>query len=30
MDQGKVFLEGSEREEAFLDQKNIGLKNHQN
>ena len=30
MGQGKVFFEGSERKEAFLDQKNIGSKNHQN
>ena len=28
--QEKVFLEGSERKEAFLDQKNIGSKNQQN
>ena len=26
----KVFFEGSERKKAFLDQKNIGLKNYQN
>ena len=26
----KCFFEGSERKEAFLDHKNIGLKNHQN
>ena len=26
----KCFFEGSERKEAFLDQKNIGSKNHQN
>ena len=26
----KVFFEGSERKEAFLDQKNIGPKNHKN
>ena len=25
-----MFFEGSERKEAFLDHKNIGLKNHQN
>ena len=30
MGQGKVFFEGSERKEAFLDQRNIGSKNHQN
>ena len=30
MDQGKVFFEGSERKGAFLEQKNIGSKNHQN
>ena len=30
MDQEIVFFEGSERNEAFLDQKNIDLKNHQN
>ena len=30
MDQGKVFFEGSERKEAFLDQKKIGSENHQN
>ena len=29
MDQEKVFFEGSERREAFLEQKNIGSKNHQ-
>ena len=27
MDHEKVFSEGSERKEAFLEQKNIGLKN---
>ena len=30
MDKEKVFFEGSERKEAFLEQKNIGSKNHQN
>ena len=30
MDQEKVFFEGSERKEAFLEQKNIGLKKYQN
>ena len=30
MDEEKVVFEGSERKEAFLDQKNIGSKNHQN
>ena len=30
MDQGKVFFEGSERKEAFLDQKKIGPKKHKN
>ena len=30
MDQEKVFFEASESKEAFLDQKNIGSKNHQN
>ena len=30
MDQEKVFCEGSERKEAFLDHKNIGTKNHPN
>ena len=30
MNQQKVFFEGSERKKAFLDQKNIGSKNHQN
>ena len=30
MDQEKVFFEGSERKEAFLDHENIGSKNHQN
>ena len=25
-----MFFEGSERKEAFLDHKNIGLKSHQN
>ena len=30
MDQEIVFFEGSERKEAFLEQKNIGSKNHQN
>ena len=29
MDQEIVFFEGSERKEAFLDQKNIGSKIHQ-
>ena len=29
MDQEKVFCEGSEGKETFLDHKNIGLKNHQ-
>ena len=29
MDQEKVFCEGSEGKEIFLDHKNIGLKNHQ-
>ena len=28
MDQEKVFFEGSERKEAFLDHENIGSKNH--
>ena len=30
MDLEKVFIEGSNRKEAFLDHKNIGLKNNQN
>ena len=30
MDQEKVFCEGSEGKETFLDHKNIGLKSHQN
>ena len=30
MDQGKVFFEGSERKEAFLEQKNIASNNHNN
>ena len=30
MDEEKVFFEGFKRKESFLDQKNIGLKNHQN
>ena len=30
MDQEKVFCRGSEGKEAFLDHKNISLKNHQN
>ena len=30
MDQGKVFCEGSEGKETFLDHKSIGLKSHQN
>ena len=30
MDQEKVFFEGSEKKEAFLEQKNIGSRNHQN
>ena len=30
MDEEKVVFEGSERKEAFLDQKNIGSKNDQN
>ena len=30
MGQGKVFFEGSERKEAFLDQKIIGSENLQN
>ena len=30
MGQGKVFFEGSEKKEAFLDQRNIGSENHQN
>ena len=30
MDQEKVFFEGSERREAFLDEEIIGSKNHQN
>ena len=30
VDQEKVFFEGSERKETFLDHKNMGLKNHQN
>ena len=29
MEQEKVFCEGSEGKESFLDHKNIGLKNHQ-
>ena len=29
MDEEKVFCEGSEGKETFLDHKNIGLKNHQ-
>ena len=28
MDKEKVFFEGSERKEAFLEQKNIDSKNH--
>ena len=30
MEQEIVFFEGSERKEAFLKEKNIGSKNHQN
>ena len=30
MDQGKVFCEGFERKEAYLDHKVIGTKRHQN
>ena len=30
MDEEKVFFEGSERKEAFLDQKNTGSENQQN
>ena len=30
MDEEKVFFLGFKRKESFLDQKNIGLKNHQN
>ena len=30
MDQEKVFFEGSEKKEVFLEQKNIGSRNHQN
>ena len=30
MDQEKVFFEGSETKEAFLDQKNVSSKNNQN
>ena len=30
MDQENGFSEGSERKEAFLDQKKVGSKNHQN
>ena len=29
-DQEKVVFEGCERQDAFLDHKNIGSKNHQN
>ena len=30
MDQVKVLIEGCKRKEVFLDQKNMGSKNHQN